>query len=200
MEIIRHIANQYNTSFDYTEIDHPATNQNPETILVIMQVANLKRSKSLPEFGVHYQEGKWRIFAKYGAIIAHNTVFFVAVKDVPDRSIFTVIVTLEENSLEVPLPKELTGYAASSGLIFTEKRDAYTLSREANVRMLYQNGRWVVENRRPAKKTGIVKYNVFIESPSEPVNRNMKSNTFVKTHHTETTPAKTRTLRTNNSW
>jgi len=94
-----HIATTANTVSNYTIIDHPLTNDNPDAIIIVTPNQNPGGNGGTAEnhpIGVWYASNKWRIFNQDGGTIPTNTAFNVIIPTA-GTGVFVHIAT-EDNS------------------------------------------------------------------------------------------------------
>lgn len=149
--LLEHSATAANTAGHITTIDHAATNDKPDAILIVSQVYGVYNNN---EVGVWYSGGKWKVFNQNKQPMSANAKFNVLVLGSGQGKVHT---TTAENT-----NKHITtldgNYAANACLIVTQNYGKYNTS---PVGVWYSGGKWKIYNEDRTPLPVGTKFNIL---------------------------------------
>ena len=117
-----HIATAANIVSDYTVIDHPATNDNPNVILLVTPNQNPGGIGGTAEnhpIGVWYANGKWRVFNQDATAMSVNTAFNVLIPTAGSRAFVHTATTDNKDGNHTYLDSGLTNDKPNANVFVT---------------------------------------------------------------------------------
>lgn len=146
-QVFQHTSTSANTSGHISSLDHPATNNKTDAIIIVTQ----QFGKYNPnEIGVWYSDGKWKIFNQNRSAIPENTIFNVLVLDPatnPNASVHTTSNANTKGHIST-IASRFTKGKENVAVFVTQRFGQYNTS---PVGVWYSNGEWKIynENRQP---------------------------------------------------
>ena len=165
-----HVSTDANRSGDYTIIDHPLTNNNPNAIVFVTQNSTpggFSGVVNSPLLGVWYTGSKWTIFNQDLATMPKGVAFNVLI---PDASAGAFVHTANAGNTDVhvtTIDNPLTNNNPNAFLLVTQNYSPGGGSGTYNnhpVQVTYLSGRWFILNQDFANMPSGASFNVLVLS------------------------------------
>jgi hypothetical protein len=148
---ITHIASASNSAFDYTILDNPYTNGQPNAVLMVTQFWNNPRGTSSGVFnnhniGVWYDGTQWTIFNEDGSAIPAGATFDVLVQS-PSNGVYVATATSQNIAGDYTvLNNALLNNNPSASVYVTPVYGATDLYNNHPIGVWYTGSNWAIFN------------------------------------------------------
>ncbi|MBX2845469.1 MAG: hypothetical protein KTR13_04570 [Saprospiraceae bacterium] len=160
-QVFKHTATSSNTNNNWTTIDHPSTNNNPNAILVVTSDYGTTGPYVNKSLGVWYYNNRWNIFYQDQSAMARNAIFNVMVAEPASNAFIHQATGSSISGSSTLIDRAGLNGVSTAKLLVTQN---YGTSGPYNNRPLgvyYFNERWIIRNLSGSTMPLGAKFNVI---------------------------------------